>query len=171
MNITIVYDTVYKNTQKMARVISDTFMEKDVFDIRCKALDKFTEEDMGFLMGSDCILIGTPTHNWHPSRKIKEFVSFLGKNRVRNKLLAVYDTKLRLAVGGNAAKKISKHLKKLDFALLAPELELFVEDTKGPISKGQNKICRRFSEYVRDTLFKLHLEAMMDKEGFDLKGA
>ena len=117
MNILIVYDSLFGNTQKVAQQIADEFRSHKV---RLLFAKDATAKDLD---GVELLIVGSPTHASQPSQGVKDFLDLLTKGCLKNIRGAAFDTGipakgqkaiLRLFIGvmGYADKHIAKALKK-----------------------------------------------------------
>jgi flavodoxin len=125
MKVLIVYDSVSPNkmTKAVAQTIGEVLGEKGIeADTRY-----FAEVDKSAIKNYDCVIAGGPTMAFRPSKGIAQFLDSLPKNEFNGKRAAAFDTKVKMAINGDASKGIEKKLKGLGFAIFKPPLEVYVQ--------------------------------------------
>jgi flavodoxin I len=133
MKVLIIYDSVYGNTEKIARAIGNA-VAGDVSVMRPKAVD-YTE-----LESADLLIVGAPTYGGRPTDPIKNFLKSIPQGAVQNTKVAAFDTRLKtrlVKIFGYAAKGIARSLVKMGANLILPAEGFFVKGTQGPLIEGE----------------------------------
>lgn len=155
MKILIVYDSLYGNTEKIARSISEVYSEQQV---RLMPVKDVSASD---LTAVNLFIAGSPTHGGRPSQGVKDFLNGLPAGSLKNIQAAAFDTGIPVEVKkgfvrfiirffGYASKHIAKVLKKNGAAVLAAET-FFVLDKEGPLKEGE---IERSKKWAGDLLKK-----------------
>ena len=159
MKILVVYDTssVVRNTEKVARAISEILKEKG-FDVDCHFVK---DVDPSVVKNYDFVLAGSPTQ-WHKATgPIMQFLDRFAKDEFSGKLAAAFDTQLQIPLSGNGAKGIEKKLKKLGFKIVMPPLVTYVQGKKDVEGKNEIQLkdgeLEKAKKYAEDLANKLHL--------------
>ncbi|MDH7555520.1 MAG: flavodoxin family protein [Candidatus Methanosuratincola sp.] len=130
MKVLVVYDSVStsKVTMKVAQTIAEEMKAKGLETdcLYCKDLGKEKVKGYGSL------IVGAPTMAFRPSRDITEFLDSLEAEDVKGKKGAAFDTQIKSALSGNAAKGIEKRISGLGASIFKPHLVAYVE------GKGKN---------------------------------
>jgi len=144
MKVLIVYDSVFGNTEQIARAISDSLGSKEnvetlrVNDVR---IEKIT--------GLDLLIVGSPTRGFRPTQAITNFLKRISTNGLNGVKVAAFDTRLLLSsidssvlrfivkTGGYAAKSIANRLKKNGGNLTVPPEGFLVTGEEGPLKEGE----------------------------------
>jgi flavodoxin len=129
----IVYDSVYGNTEKIARAIGDA-LTGEVGVLRV------SEASSSELSANDLLVVGSPTHGGRPMRAIQDFLSEALAPDLNGTNVAAFDTRIpRRWVGifGYAAGRIADSLKRKGGTLIVPPEGFFVEGTRGPLREGE----------------------------------
>lgn len=142
MNITIVYDSIFGNTGKVAKAIAETLEQTNQVRLvtvqEAKGLD-FT--------GADLLIVGSPTRGFRPTPLMSEFAE--GLSRVEGKAAAVFDTRIDLDTvqpaplrwvvdaGGYAAQRLATALGHHGYVLRGEPGGFFVGGTEGPLKPGE----------------------------------
>jgi flavodoxin len=132
MKVLVVYDTLYGNTEKIARVIAGA-ITGDVKLLRAG------EAGPADLAGVELLFVGSPTQGGQATKTMQAFLDKIPARALKNVRVAPFDTRLKsklVKVFGYAAGRIEKHLKEKGGTLAAPGLFL-VKGTKGPLVDGE----------------------------------
>jgi len=126
MKFVIVYDSVSKArmTEKVAVLIQDGLREKS-FEAEALHVSQATGikiEDY------DCLIVGSPTMKWRPTKETVKFLDGLKGKNVAGKSAASFDTQMKSFVSGNANKAMEDQLKELGFKVIGTPLQAYVKD-------------------------------------------
>ncbi len=143
MKALIVYDSVYGNTEEIARAIAGAITPSDGVKVL-----RAGEANPSKLESIDLLIVGSPTHGGRPTKAIQEFIGKIPANALRNVGVTSFDTRIsgkdkgfgiRILVGaiGYAAGRIANSLKgKGGYLAAAPE-GFIVEGNEGPLKQGE----------------------------------
>jgi flavodoxin len=152
----VIYDSVFGNTEKVARAIAESLGSGTAVDIL--QAGKVNPEQ---LAGLDLLVVGSPTRGFRPTEAVTELLNGLQAKTLNGVKVAAFDTRfkadeiesvgLRFVVktGGYAAKRIADRMKKAGGDLIAPPEGFYVEDTEGPLKAGE---LERAAEWARKIL-------------------
>jgi flavodoxin len=119
MNVLVIYDTVFGNTEKIAQQIGSGMQSKAFVQVV-----KVNDVTPAQIQETDYLIIGSPTRGFKATEGINELVKGLTLAQLEGKQIAVFDTRLDLQetksafarfmikTGGFAANKMAKELKK-----------------------------------------------------------
>jgi flavodoxin I len=133
MKALIVYDSVYGNTEKIAKAIAEAITPSG----EVKVL-RAGEANPSELASIDLLIVGSPTHGGRPMPPVQDFLNKVPKLQGIN--VAAFDTRsqAKLArVFGSAAGRIARNLEKKGGTLIASPEGFFVTSTKGPLKEGE----------------------------------
>ena len=133
MKVLVVYDSVYGNTEKIAKAIGGA-ITGDVKVLRV------SEVNPSELKTIDLFIVGSPTQGGRPTPATKEFLGKIPANALKNVSVASFDTRIKSILArpfGYAAGRIADSLKDKGGTLAAPPEGFIVEGTKGPVKKGE----------------------------------
>ena len=133
MKALIVYDSVYGNTEKIARAIADAITPSG----EVKVL-RVGEANPSELESADLLIVGSPTHGGRPTPAIQDLLNKVPKLQGVN--VAAFDTRIQtklVRVFGYAAGRIAGNLKKKGGNLIASPAGFFVTGSKGPLKEGE----------------------------------
>ena len=134
MKTLIVYDSVYGNTEKIARAIAEAITPPD----EVKVL-RAGEANPLELEATDILIVGSPTHGGRPTPAVQESLNKVPKLS-QGINVAAFDTRIQtklVGVFGYAAGRIANNLKKKSGTLIASPEGFFVTGGKGPLKEGE----------------------------------
>jgi flavodoxin I len=135
MKALIVYDSVYGNTEKIARAIAGALTPSgEVKVLRAGEVNPSELESL------DLLIVGSPTQGGKPTRAIQDFLNKLPESAVRGMNVAAFDTRFStklVAIFGYAAGKIAGNLKTKGGTLILPPEPFFVKSKEGPLKEGE----------------------------------
>jgi flavodoxin I len=124
MDCLIVYDTVYGNTEQVARAIADALTP--AHSVRLIRADQIVRLDTSSI---DLLIAGGPTHRHRISPKIAAVLKATPRGALKGIKVVAFDTRYRMAawLSGSAASDIARHLRKLGGSLQASPESFFME--------------------------------------------
>lgn len=140
MKTLVIYDSVFGNTEKIARSIAAALGTQAV---------PVSQVDAAQLTGLDLLVVGSPTRKFSPTEGISQLLNGLPKNHLAGARVAAFDTRIDLETidskvfrfvvdkGGYAAKAIAKSLEKKGGQLAAPGEGFYVTGEQGPLKDGE----------------------------------
>ncbi len=144
MNALVVYDSVFGNTEKVAREIGRSLEAGGSVQVL-----RFTEVKTDQLSGLELLVVGSPTRGFRPTKGITALLKGLSDGRLNGLKVAAFDTRIALEdiesrilrfmvnVGGYAAPSIARRLEKAGGQLVLPPEGFAVEGTEGPMKQGE----------------------------------
>lgn len=142
MKALVVYDSNYGNTQMIANAIAKQLGTKAV------NVADFSKEDLKEI---ELLVVGSPINAWGPTAKIKKFLNNLTDGDLDEVKVAAFDTRVKLFIHGDAAKKISKGLKKAGGKVIARPQGFIVEGTEGPLGQGEADKAIDWAKAIKDS--------------------
>jgi len=133
MKVLVVYDSVYGNTEEIARAIGGA-ITGDVTVVRAGEVSPSELESI------DLLIVGAPTQGGRATPPIQDFFNKVSKAAVKGIDVAAFDTRISakwVGIFGYAAGKIGKKLKSMGGNLVVTPEPFFVEGTKGPLKEGE----------------------------------
>jgi len=133
MKTLIVYDSVYGNTEKIAKAIGDAITGE-------VKVSHVSEANSSEFKTVDLLIVGSPTHGGKPTRAIQDLLNRIPVSDFKGASMAVFDTRLSMklvGIFGYAAEKIAGSLKTKDWAIIVSPEGFFVKGKKGPLEKGE----------------------------------
>jgi flavodoxin I len=133
MRTLIVYDSVYGNTEKIAKAIGDAIAgEVEVLrvgDVNSSRLRTF-----------DLLIVGSPTHGGRPTDPVQDLLNEVSGSAFEGINVAAFDTRFStrwVRIFGYAAGRIAGSLRKKGGTLIGSPEGFFVEGTEGPLKEGE----------------------------------
>ena len=133
MKAVVVYDSLYGNTEKIARAIGGAVGD-DAKVVRAG------DVSLSELESVDLLVVGSPTQGGRPTTATQELLKKVSESAVRGVNVAAFDTRVTArwaAIFGYAAGRIAKSLKRKGGTLVVPPEGFFVEGTEGPLKDGE----------------------------------
>jgi flavodoxin len=133
MKALVVYDSVYGNTEKIARAIGGAIAGE------AKVL-RPGEVNPSDLASLDLLIVGSPTQGGRATPAIQEFLSKIPANALKNISVASFDTRFStrlVKIFGYAAGRIANVLKDKGGRLVAPPEAFIVKSREGPLKEGE----------------------------------
>ena len=143
MKALIVYDSVYGNTEKIARAIAGAITPSD--GVKVLRAGEANPLELAYI---DLLIVGSPTYGGRPMPAVKGFLSKIPANALKNVGVTSFDTRFQakdrgvgirilLGVVGYAAGRITDSLKGKGGYLAAPPEGFIVEGNEGPLKQGE----------------------------------
>ena len=143
MDILVIYDSVFGNTEKIARAIADA--------LGASPARRVTELQAGELQGIKLLVVGSPTRAFSSTPATKAYLKGLPAGSLAGVRAAVFDTRytdksaaklpsiLRTLAGifGFAAEKLAKILAKKGATLVSEPGWFSIDGSEGPLSAGE----------------------------------
>ena len=154
MNVLVLYDSYFGNTEKVAHKIAETLGD----DIHVIRMGDATKE---MLNGLDLLVLGSPTRAFRPSDATKVFLGKLDKDQLKGVKVATFDTRmnpekvgnpiLKFMVGifGYAAKPMADKLVRHGGKLVGEPIGFEVVESEGPLYEGE---LERAEEWAKGLL-------------------
>jgi flavodoxin len=153
MKAMVVYDSVFGNTEQVARAMGRALGAPADDEAR-----RVTEVKSEQLVGLDVLIVGSPTRKFQPTPATKQLVQSIPAKGLQGVTVAAFDTRILIEeVGsgfltfmvklfGYAAKPIADRLERKGGALALPPEGFIVEGTEGPLREGE---LERAEEWAR----------------------
>ena len=135
MRALVVYDSVYGNTEEIAKAIGGA-IEGEVKVLRPGEVGPMELGNISLLV------VGAPTQRGQATPAIRDFLDRVSKAEINGLNAAAFDTRLTtrmVKIFGYAAGKIASSLKKKGANLIAEPEGFFVEGGKGPLKEGESE--------------------------------
>ncbi len=135
MKVLIIYDSVYGNTEQVARAMADAFPEQS--EVR---LSRPSEINMDQIKEAEWVIFGSPTQGGKATRTMQELVNQIPESILKDIDVSAFDTRItaKLAgIFGYAAGKMANTLKNRGGKLVGTSEGFFVKGTKGPLKEGE----------------------------------
>jgi len=133
MKVLIVYDSVYGNTEKIAKAIGGAITG----EVKVLRVD---EANLSELKTIDLFIVGSPTQAGRPTPAIQDFLNKVPEPSLQGINVAAFDTRIPtklVRVFGYAAGRIAGNLKGKGGILVASPEGFFVKGSKGPLREGE----------------------------------
>lgn len=167
MKALVVYESMFGNTEQIARAVADGLRTR--MEVELVGADHAPPSPDDPL---DLVVVGGPTHAFSMTRQntredavrqgaqagnaaygIREWIDHL-RNAPHSERVATFDTRVARSGGrvrhfpGSAAKAAAKGLRKHGYEPLADPESFWVEDTPGPLFPGEVERARAWGEQL-----------------------
>lgn len=144
MKALIIYDSVYGNTEKVARAIGEALGPPD--EVLVLRVGEVGPEK---LAGVDLLVVGSPTQRLRPTPATNSFLDSIPSQGLKGMQVAAFDTRLEMnesqpgvlrffvRIFGYAADPIAEKLKKKGGTQVLPPAGFIVEGMEGPLKGGE----------------------------------
>ncbi|MBN1949401.1 MAG: flavodoxin family protein [Candidatus Cloacimonetes bacterium] len=144
MKILIIFASYFGNTEKIAAEIAAGFGPEH--DVRVIKAEEFQLDQ---LRDIKLLIVGSPTRAFRPAPILSICLKAIPKNGLAGIQVTAFDTRIALEniksgllrslvkIMGYAANPLAKTLVKKGGILAAPPLGFHVQDTEGPLTKGE----------------------------------
>jgi flavodoxin len=129
----IVYNSVFGNTEQIARHIADAIPGT----VKLVKVGKASPQEIS---GADMLVVGSPTVGGRATRPMQEFLDNLPKGIVGKVSLAAFDTRISMKfaqIFGYAAPCMAEALKQKGCAVKLPPEGFIVKRRNGPLADGE----------------------------------
>ncbi len=133
MRSLVIFDSVYGNTEKVARAIGAA-LPGDV------EVARVTHAEPSTLGQVDLLVLGSPTLGGRPTEAFKGFLSKLPAAQLKGLRVATFDTRYSgkfVKVFGFAADRIAEALTSGGAVMALPPEPFYVSGKKGPLKEGE----------------------------------
>jgi flavodoxin len=156
MKAVLVYDSIFGNTEKIARAIGKALESQGEVE-----LVRVGEAQPGQLHGFDLVIVGSPTRAFRPTPAIQKYLDGIPSASLKGIRVAAFDTRIDVQVKspiilkvlagifGYAAKPIAEKLTKSGGVVTAPPEGFIVLDSEGPLKEGE---LERAAQWARACL-------------------
>jgi len=147
VNALVIYDSMFGNTEQIARAIGTELAKLGTVEVR-------NIDEVGALpTGLDLLVVGGPTQGHGVDQDEKAFLDRLPAESVRDVPFAAFDTRLRWPelLSGSAAKGIAKRLQQKGARPVAEPESFFVEGKDGPLGEGELERAAVWARQVADS--------------------
>lgn len=143
METLVIFDSNFGNTKKVAEVIASEL------DAKAISVSDFNEEE---LEGVNLLIVGSPINAWRPTEKINKFLSGLAKEELKDIKVAGFDTRAKIFISGDAAKKIVKKLEEAGAKSITEPQGFYVKGKEGPLFEGEIEKAKKWAKEIKSKL-------------------
>jgi len=144
MKILILFDSLYGNTEKIARAVARGFGDHQV------TLKRITDAADLHLSPFDLVVFGSPVLGGRATERMNNFLKQVPLSGLEGRRTAVFDTRIPadtagaflrfvMRVLGYAAPRMAKQLQSKGAELAGSPEGFFVTDKEGPLRKGEEE--------------------------------
>jgi flavodoxin I len=133
MKTLVVYDSVFGNTEKVARAIASAIGGT----VQVSRVGAASAEDLGV---ADFLVLGSPTLGGRATKPMQEFVEHIPAAAAARLRVAAFDTRITMKfaqVFGHAAPRMAEALTLKGCSLALPPEGFIVRGRNGPLVEGE----------------------------------
>lgn len=146
--VLVVYDSVYGNTEKIAKALVEGIKSGGIE----VDLMKIADVDLGKLGEYDLLAIGAPTQAFGIFKPMKDFLERLKGVDLKGKRAFAFDTKMKSRLAGSAAKGIEGRLGDLGLTIVKPRASAIVKGREGPLEEGAEETFKQIGSELAKML-------------------
>ncbi len=147
MKALVIYDSLYGNTEKIAKAIGGAIKgEVKVVPV--------AEANTTELKSLDLLIIGSPTQGGNATKAMQAFINGLADASIKGIRVAVFDTRMTSAwvkIFSFAAGRMAKYFKGKGANLVSPPEGFFVTGSKGPLKEGELERAAAWAKNISDS--------------------
>jgi flavodoxin len=140
----IIYDSIFGNTEKIARAIGNALLEN--LDVEVRVVDEVLPEDLD---GIQTLIVGSPTRKFKATNALNQFLKQNPPGKLSGIQIAAFDTRLipengknifltfMVKIFGYAGEKISRQLVQLGGKEIVNPQGFLVSGIEGPLLEGE----------------------------------
>ncbi len=133
MRTLVVYDSVFGNTEKIARAIASALPGT----VKVSRVGEVSPGDVG---GTDMLVLGSPTVGGRATKPMQDFVDRIPDSVAEKVRLAAFDTRITMKfakVFGYAAPRMAETLTRKGSSMKIPAEGFIVKGRNGPLAEGE----------------------------------
>jgi len=147
MKALVVYDSLYGNTEQIAKAIAGGIGGE-------VKVARVGEVKAAELKSYDLVIVGSPTQGGRYTVATKAFLDSILGDEVKNVRVAAFDTRLKtklVKLFGYAAGRIADALKDKGGNLVAPGEGFLVKGTRGPVVDGEIERAAAWAKSIAES--------------------
>lgn len=139
MNIFVIYDSQFGNTERIAQTIANTLYTFG--PVRVARVDSDHPLDC---READLIILGSPTQGFRATPAMQSFAEKIPFAQLPDLAVASFDTRVH-GPWGSAARHLTRRLRARRVESLVPPMSFFVKGTQGPLIEGEEDRAARWA--------------------------
>ena len=150
MKTLVVYDSVYGNTERLARAIADALGPAGRVTVLRAGEANPTEVAPG-----DLLIIGSPTQGGKPTQAVQDFLGRIPAKALEGVRVTSFDTRMKNIITplfGYAAGRIGEAPKSRGGQVAAPAEGFLVKHREGPLKEGELERAARWANDIVQSL-------------------
>lgn len=139
----VIFDSTYGNTKIIAETVAKELGE----NAKAIAVSDFNENE---LQNVDLVIAGSPIIGWKPTENMGNFLSNLQNGQLKGIKAAAFDTRVKIFISGDAAKKISGKLKEAGADIISKPQLFYVKGSEGPLLDGEIEKAKQWAASLKN---------------------
>ncbi|MDD4923673.1 MAG: flavodoxin domain-containing protein [Dehalococcoidales bacterium] len=144
MKTLVIFDSLYGNTEIIARAIAEAITG----DVKVLKADDARPLDISDI---DLLIIGSPTQGGRHTKSVEALLTEISGTFDKSTKIAVFDTRMPakwVKIFGFAAGKLADFFKKEGFEPVVPPEPFMVEGAKGPLKEGEQERAAEWGKNI-----------------------
>jgi len=141
----VIFDTTFGNTKTIAEAIAKELGNG------AKAVQA-SSVGASELKGLDLLVAGSPIIGWKPSEKMEAFLNSLTKEQLKGVKAVAFDTRVKIFIHGDAARKISERLEAAGAEIVSKPQMFYVKGREGPLFDGEVEKSVEWAKSIKSQL-------------------
>jgi flavodoxin len=144
MRALVVYESMYGNTERVARAIGSALGEAGKVEVMS------IDEAASVPADVDLLVVGGPTHAHGVEASMKAYLDRMPAEGLAGRAAAAFDTRLKWPklVTGAASKGIAERLERKGARVIAEPESFLVTDSDGPLLDGEEARASAWARYL-----------------------
>jgi flavodoxin I len=147
MKALVVYDSVYGNTEQIAKAVAAGIAgSTQAVRVGAAGVDA--------LRSIDLLVVGSPTLGGRPSRAMQSFIDGIPQPVAKGLQVAAFDTRVAMKfarIFGWAAARMAEKLKASGSSLKAPPEGFIVKGRSGPLTEGEAERAKAWAKGISNS--------------------
>ncbi|MBN2600899.1 MAG: flavodoxin family protein [Candidatus Marinimicrobia bacterium] len=156
MRAMVIYDSVFGNTEKVAKIIGETLGTSDEVTVL-----RVTNVNPKQLTDLDLLIVGSPTRAFKATPAINAFLAKIPSGALNDIHVAAFDTRMSIKdvkssiltffakIFGFAAEPIAAKLRKKQGLQIVPPEGFIVIGSEGPLREGEQERATRWADQIK----------------------
>ena len=147
IRVLIVYDSLYGNTEKVAKAIGGALIGE-------VKVVRVSEANPAEIKALDLFIVGSPTQGGNATKAMQAFLDKIPADSIKGMKVATFDTRLTskfVKIFGYAADRMTKVLKSKGAISIMPPEGFFVIDREGPLQERELERATAWAKKLVET--------------------
>ncbi len=147
MKVLVIYDTLYGNTEKIAKAMAAAIPGE-------VKVSKVTEANPAELKSIDLLFIGSPTQGGNATKALQTFMSNIPAESLKGAKIAAFDTRLAsfvVKIFGFAAGRMARYLKSKGANIVGSPEGFIVTGTRGPLKDRELERAAAWAKSITES--------------------
>jgi flavodoxin I len=147
MKVLVIYDSLYGNTEKVAKAIAAAITDE-------AKVHQVTEANPGEFKSIDLLIVGSPTQGGNATKTLQTFMNNIPVESIKGVKVATFDTRLAsfwVKIFGFAAGRMARYLKSKGAVIVGSPEGFIVSGSKGPLKEGELERAAAWAKSIAES--------------------